>query len=115
MPHCLTQLDYGVGTLLNACSLSEAQWWLVCQFISSSVRLSVARERVVGWYHTGPKLHRNDIAIQELVSRYCTNPVLVIVDPKPKDFGLPTDAYYAVEEVHDVSGRGTLVGGDCAV
>lgn len=60
-----------------------------------------SRERVVGWYHTGPKLHRNDIAIQELVSRYCSNPVLVIVDPKPKDFGLPTDAYYAVEEVHD--------------
>ena len=62
----------------------------------------------MGWYHTGPKLHRNDIAIQELVSRYCSNPVLVIVDPKPKDFGLPTDAYYAVEEVHDVSGRGSL-------
>lgn len=59
----------------------------------------------MGWYHTGPKLHRSDIAIQELVSRYCPNPVLVIVDPKPKDFGLPTDAYYAVEEVHDVSGR----------
>ena len=82
--------------------------------VSLSIRvcLSVARERVVGWYHTGPKLHRNDIAIQELVSRYCSNPVLVIVDPKPKDFGLPTDAYYAVEEVHDVSGWGhTLYGG----
>lgn len=30
--------------------------------------------------------------------------VLVIVDAKPRDLGLPTDAYYAVEEVHDVSG-----------
>ena len=29
--------------------------------------------------------------------------VLVIVDAKPRDLGLPTDAYYAVEEVHDVS------------
>ena len=28
--------------------------------------------------------------------------VLVIVDAKPKALGLPTDAYYAVEEVHDV-------------
>ena len=28
--------------------------------------------------------------------------VLVVVDAKPKDQKLPTDAYYAVEEVHDV-------------
>ncbi len=26
----------------------------------------------------------------------------MIVDAKPKALGLPTDAYYAVEEVHDV-------------
>ena len=25
------------------------------------------------------------------------------MDAKPKALGLPTDAYYAVEEVHDVS------------
>lgn len=60
-----------------------------------------ARERVVGWYHTGPKLHQNDIAINELVRRYCPNSVLVIIDAKPKDLGLPTEAYQAVEEVHD--------------
>ena len=28
--------------------------------------------------------------------------MLVIIDAKPKDLGLPTDAYVAVEEVHDV-------------
>lgn len=28
----------------------------------------------------------------------------MIVDAKPRDLGLPTDAYYAVEEIHDVSG-----------
>jgi len=60
-----------------------------------------ARERVVGWYHTGPKLHQNDIAINELIRRYCPNSVLVIIDARPKDLGLPTEAYIAVEEVHD--------------
>lgn len=60
-----------------------------------------AREKVVGWYHTGPKLHQNDVAINELVRRYCPNSVLVIIDAKPKDLGLPTEAYQAVEEVHD--------------
>ena len=34
---------------------------------------------------------------------HCVLQVLVIVDAKPRDLGLPTDAYYAVEEVHDVS------------
>lgn len=29
--------------------------------------------------------------------------ILVIIDAKPKDLGLPTEAYIAVEEVHDVS------------
>jgi hypothetical protein len=29
--------------------------------------------------------------------------VLVVIDAKPKDLGLPTEAYFAVEEVHDVS------------
>ncbi|UYV62292.1 PSMD7 [Cordylochernes scorpioides] len=60
-----------------------------------------ARERIVGWYHTGPKLHQNDIAINELVRRYCPNSVLVIIGAKPRDLGLPTEAYIAVEEVHD--------------
>ncbi|PNF33498.1 26S proteasome non-ATPase regulatory subunit 7 [Cryptotermes secundus] len=60
-----------------------------------------AREKIVGWYHTGPKLHQNDVAINELIRRYCPNSVLVIIDAKPKDLGLPTEAYRAVEEVHD--------------
>ncbi|CAF0840547.1 unnamed protein product [Didymodactylos carnosus] len=60
-----------------------------------------ARERIVGWYHTGPKLHRNDISINELIRAYNPDSVLVIIDAKPKDLGLPTEAYIAVEEIHD--------------
>ncbi|XP_050425762.1 26S proteasome non-ATPase regulatory subunit 7 [Adelges cooleyi] len=62
-----------------------------------------AREKVVGWYHTGPKLHQNDIAVNELVRQYCVNntSVLVIVDVKPKDVGIPTEAYRVVEQIHD--------------
>jgi len=60
-----------------------------------------AKERIVGWYHTGPKLHQNDILINDLIRNYCPQSVLVIVDAKPKNVGLPTEAYRAVEEVHD--------------
>nr|CAG4638563.1 EOG090X08WI [Cyclestheria hislopi] len=60
-----------------------------------------AREKIVGWYHTGPKLHQNDVSINELIRQYCPNSVLVIIDAEPRDMGLPTEAYRAVEEVHD--------------
>ena len=33
---------------------------------------------------------------------YAPNPLLVIVDVQPKDVGVPTDAYFAVEEIKDV-------------
>lgn len=60
-----------------------------------------AREKIVGWYHTGPELRTNDIIISDLVRKYCPSAVLVIIDAKPKDLGLPTKAYTVVEEVHD--------------
>lgn len=64
--------------------------------------LSTAKEKIVGWYHTGPKLHQNDVQINELMRQYCPNSILVIIDAEPRDMGLPTEAYHAVEEVHDV-------------
>ncbi|XP_060602275.1 26S proteasome non-ATPase regulatory subunit 7-like [Ruditapes philippinarum] len=60
-----------------------------------------AKEKIVGWYHTGPKLCQSDVTINELMRRYCPNSVLVVIDAKPKDLGLPTEAYIMVEEVHD--------------
>jgi 26S proteasome regulatory subunit N8 len=70
---------------------------------SNSYFSSQAREKIVGWYHTGPKLHQNDVAINELIRQYCPNSILVIIDAEPRDMGLPTEAYHAVEEVHDVN------------
>jgi len=37
---------------------------------------------------------------------FCLLQVLVVIDAKPKDLGLPTEAYIMVEEVHDVSLEG---------
>ncbi|RUS19044.1 maintenance of mitochondrial structure and function-domain-containing protein [Endogone sp. FLAS-F59071] len=60
-----------------------------------------AKEKMIGWYHSGPKLRASDLEINELFKRYTQNPVLVIVDVKPKDIGIPTDAYFAIEEIKD--------------
>ncbi len=82
-------------------------WFLDHEYLESMYAMFKkvnAKERIVGWYHTGPKLHQNDIRIHDLVRRYCSpaaGAVLVIVDAKPKNIGLPTEAYRSVEEVHD--------------
>lgn len=34
-----------------------------------------AKEKIVGWYHTGPKLHSNDLDINEIFRRYNSNAV----------------------------------------
>ncbi|KAH8550232.1 26S proteasome regulatory subunit rpn-8 [Umbelopsis sp. PMI_123] len=60
-----------------------------------------AKEKMIGWYHSGPKLRASDLEINELFKRYTPNPVLVIVDVKPKDISIPTDAYFAIEEIKD--------------
>ncbi|PPS20135.1 hypothetical protein GOBAR_AA00448 [Gossypium barbadense] len=61
-----------------------------------------AKEHVVGWYSTGPKLRENDLDIHRLFHNYVPNPVLVIIDVQPKELGIPTKAYYDVEEVKEV-------------
>ncbi|KAI0056429.1 Mov34-domain-containing protein [Artomyces pyxidatus] len=60
-----------------------------------------ARERMIGWYHTGPKLRASDLEINELFKRFIARPVMVIVDVRPQTVGIPTDAYFAVEEIKD--------------
>ncbi|KAF6763482.1 proteasome regulatory subunit 12 [Ephemerocybe angulata] len=60
-----------------------------------------ARERMIGWYHTGPKLRASDQEINDLFKRFIARPVMVIVDVRPDTVGIPTDAYFAVEEIKD--------------
>jgi 26S proteasome regulatory subunit N8 len=82
------------GTFL--CVNSGLDWW-----IDGVVRF-VARERMIGWYHSGPKLRASDQEINDLFKRFMSRPVMVIVDVRPHTVGIPTDAYFGVEEIKDV-------------
>ena len=62
-----------------------------------------AREIIVGFYSTGPKIKENDIKIDELVRAYCPQPVFVIIDVRPENEAIPTTAYVSVEEVESDS------------
>jgi 26S proteasome regulatory subunit N8 len=61
-----------------------------------------AREKLIGWYHTGPRLRASDQEINDLMKQFIPRPVMVIVDPRSRDTGIPTDAYFAVEEIKEV-------------
>ena len=39
-----------------------------------------AKEIVVGWYTTGTKFKSHDVEINEVIRKYCPNPVLVVID-----------------------------------
>lgn len=80
-------------------------WFLDHNFVESMrdmFKKINAREKLVGWYHSGPKLRASDLEINELFKKYTPNPLLVIVDVQPKEVGVPTDAYFAVDEIKDV-------------
>lgn len=79
-------------------------WFLDHNYIESMNEMFKkvnARERLIGWYHSGPKLRASDLKINELFKRYTPNPLLVIIDVQPKEAGVPTDAYFAVDEIKD--------------
>jgi len=79
-------------------------WYLDHSFLESMsqmFRKVNAKERIVGFYSTGPKIRSNDLELDTLFRKYCTNPVLVIIDIRPDTQGIPTQAYYSVELVDD--------------
>lgn len=42
---------------------------------------TAARENIVGWYSTGPKIREADLDINHLMSSYCSSdPILVICE-----------------------------------
>eukprot|EP00357_Protocruzia_adherens_P033932 CAMPEP_0115035208 /NCGR_PEP_ID=MMETSP0216-20121206/41269_1 /TAXON_ID=223996 /ORGANISM="Protocruzia adherens, Strain Boccale" /LENGTH=320 /DNA_ID=CAMNT_0002414559 /DNA_START=50 /DNA_END=1012 /DNA_ORIENTATION=- len=58
-----------------------------------------AKEKIVGWYSSGPKIKSNDIEINEIFKKYTPNPTLVVVDVQETDpLGLPVESYSSVEE-----------------
>ena len=85
---------------VNGEYLNISRWIKCAEF---TITAFIARERMIGWYHTGPKLRASDQEINDLFKRFIARPVMVIVDVRPQTVGIPTDAYFAVEEIKDVS------------
>jgi 26S proteasome regulatory subunit N8 len=72
--------------------------------MSAMYRKVNAKERVVGFYSSGPQIRPNDLRIHSIVKRFLptksmTPPVLCIIDIRPDRLSHPTTAYKVVEEV----------------
>lgn len=64
-------------------------------------RKVAVKERVVGFYSTGPQIRPNDLRIYDIVNRFCkgtTPAVFCIIDVRPDRPDLPITAYKVVEE-----------------
>jgi 26S proteasome regulatory subunit N8 len=69
-----------------------------------------AKERVVGFYSTGPQIRPNDLRIHDIVKRFLpkstiTPPIFCIIDVRPDRNTLPTTAYKVIEEVSTKEGQ----------
>ena len=60
-----------------------------------------AKERILGFYSTGPKIRSNDLDIDFLFRRYVQHPLFVIIDVRQESKGIPTQAYYSIELVDE--------------
>jgi 26S proteasome regulatory subunit N8 len=69
-----------------------------------------AREKLIGWYHSGPKLRAADLEINELFKRYTPNPLLVIIDVQPKEVGVPRGVGFGVGGIRGVCPHYTTIG-----
>ena len=60
-----------------------------------------SKEKIVGWYSSGPKIRPHDIEINEVFRKYCDKPVFVIIDVQENKeaLGIPADSYIMKEEV----------------
>lgn len=80
-------------------------WFLDHNYIDSMMEMFKkinAKEKLIGWYHSGPKLRQNDLKINEVFKKLTPNPLLLVVDVNSTNkIDIPTDCYVAVEEIKE--------------
>eukprot|EP00188_Purpureofilum_apyrenoidigerum_P002461 Plantae.Rhodophyta-Purpureofilum_apyrenoidigerum.ctg25293.p1 GENE.Plantae.Rhodophyta-Purpureofilum_apyrenoidigerum.ctg25293~~Plantae.Rhodophyta-Purpureofilum_apyrenoidigerum.ctg25293.p1 ORF type:complete len:320 (+),score=83.59 Plantae.Rhodophyta-Purpureofilum_apyrenoidigerum.ctg25293:210-1169(+) len=114
----LGQVSRGIVSCTNSFAVpfeedekDASVWFLDHNFLEGMMEMARkvnAREQIVGWYSTGPKIRPADLDINELLRNYCSKPVLVVIDPKPKELGLPTEAYFSIEEPKEATVQRTF-------
>jgi len=75
-------------------------WFLDHVYHEDMYKKIQAKEKIVGWYSTGPTIHKNDIEINEKFKLYNSNPVYVVCKVQEHDEeSIPAKSYCSIEEV----------------
>jgi 26S proteasome regulatory subunit N8 len=107
--------EYGPDGLLDVTNcyavpfdedLNEPQVWffdhIYHETMFNMMRKIHSKERIIGWYSSGPAIKKADIDINEILRKYNTNPVFVLIKVHEAAApGIPTEAYCTQEEVDD--------------
>lgn len=56
-------------------------------------------ETVLGWYHTGADIHKNDLQISQIFQTYTKDPILAVIDVKHAKQGAPVKCYRLEREI----------------
>mmetsp|Transcript_9976 Transcript_9976/g.15170 ORF Transcript_9976/g.15170 Transcript_9976/m.15170 type:complete len:337 (-) Transcript_9976:235-1245(-) len=81
---------------------SPGTWFLDFNYLEDLAHMFKrvnSRERIVGWYSSGPKLKKNDIDIHKLFYEYNEEPVCCVIRVSEDIEDLPTKAYVGVDVV----------------
>eukprot|EP00166_Cyanidium_caldarium_P005220 ctg_611.g336 len=74
--------------------------------MAAMFRKVTARERIIGWYSTGPKIRPADPDIDDIVRGFCASgrSLYLICKVEPTELGLPTETYVSVSDESSVLG-----------
>lgn len=71
-------------------------WFLDTSYLENMYELFYkvnSKEKILGWYHSGPDLFANDLQITQSFLRHAEEPYLVVVDVKSTIKGIPVRVY----------------------
>jgi Mov34/MPN/PAD-1 family. len=79
-----------------------------------------AKERIVGFYSTGPQIRSNDLRIHSMLTRFLpkgtfTPLIFCIIDVRPNRKSIPTTAYKMVQQVEESSSKSSSSSGKTQV
>jgi len=79
-------------------------WFLDHNYLEDMFRMLrrvTAKEKIIGWYSTGPKIVNNDISIHDMFLKYTDEPIYCIIKVKNETDDIPAEAYTAYDIIKE--------------
>lgn len=99
----LGRIENGVAQITNSYAVpfdeieeSEGVWFFDTSYNENMYKLFNkvnTMEVILGWYHTGTHLHKNDLQITQSFQAYTKDPVLAVIDVEHANKGSPVKCY----------------------